>query len=101
MRERNKKCRKTPGNLENEPTLLLFAFFSYTRGSSLSSFFCSRLLSSSEVLPFLLKAKQRVFCCFVASLLFADIKTPRFFCCNTIIMGVLRVKGKDLIAFRR
>ena len=97
--KRRKKCRK---NLEIWKTNRRFFFLHFfpIRGSSLSSFFCSRLLSSSEVLPFLFEGKTKSFLLFCGITFVCRYKNTPTLCCNTIIMGVLRVKGKDLIAFR-
>lgn len=77
---------------ENEPTLvLLFAFF--------SSSFLLNLSSPSEVLLFLFEGTS-FFVVVLCITLLRDIKNTPTLCCSTIIMGVLRVKGKDLIAFR-
>ena len=91
--KRRKKCRKNRGNLENEPTqeVLLFAFF--------SSSFLLNLSSPSEVLLFLFEGTS-FFVVVLCITLLRDIKNTPTLCCSTIIMGVLRVKGKDLIAFR-
>ena len=90
-REEEKKVSQKFGNLENEPTLLLFAFF--------SSSFLLNLSSPSEVLLFLFEGTS-FFVVVLCITLLRDIKNTPTLCCSTIIMGVLRVKGKDLIAFR-
>ena len=90
---RGEKVSQTFGNQENEPTLLLlFAFF--------SSSFLLKLSSPSEVLLFLFEGTS-FFVVVLCITLLRDIKNTPTLCCSTIIMGVLRVKGKDLIAFRR
>ena len=71
--------------------VLLFAFF--------SSSFLLKLSSPSEVLLFLFEGTS-FFVVVLCITLLRDIKNTPTLCCSTIIMGVLRVKGKDLIAFR-
>ena len=89
--KRRKKCRK---NLEIWKT--------NRRGFFFLHFFppLSCLVSSpSEVLRFLFEGKTSFFVGVLCIALLRDIKnTPLTLCCNTILMGVLRVKGKDLIS---
>lgn len=90
--KRRKKCRK---NLEIWKT-------NRRRGFFFLHFFppLSCLVSSpSEVLRFLFEGKTSFFVGVLCIALLRDIKnTPLTLCCNTILMGVLRVKGKDLIS---
>ena len=90
-REEEKKVSQKSGNRKTNRRWFFFLHFFPPLSCLLSS--------PSEVLRFLFEGKTSFFVGVLCIALLRDIKnTPLTLCCNTILMGVLRVKGKDLIS---
>ena len=86
--KRRKKCRKNREIWKTNGRRKFFFLHFFPQASLLLCVLC---------LPFLFEGKTSFFV--VLRITLRDIKTPRRFVA-ILIMGVLRVKGKDLIAFR-